>query len=132
MEKAELRDTSPPGEKPSHEDHTPCPTQDRTQAEDQVRAAQYGVVHRHIFRGQDYIGKKEERRAQDDECAAGLRNAAEFEEQYDKLNAVMSKLAPIISKAIEESKGSLKHLHKACGTTPPKPPLHLRKPYTEQ
>ena len=32
----------------------------------------------------------------------------------------MTKLAPVIHKAIEDSKGTLKHLHKACDKYPPR------------
>ena len=72
----------------------------RREVENSIKVAEHGVVHRHSIRDVDTTGRKEQKRIEDEECAAGQLNPARHMDKYLKLQEVMGSLTETIQGAI--------------------------------
>ena len=79
-----------------------------------VQVVSQGRVHRHKARGVDKAGMKDIREKEDSTCAAGLRNAADFEAEHADMQSIMNDIAPILLRHIH-THPELRDLHEACG-----------------
>ena len=90
-------------------------------AEAEVKPTRKGRVKRHTRRGPEQQSQKEQRTAEDEACAAGLRNPALHIDEYGGWIALMATIAPIIRQGIADD-SRLSNLSSACGKNPLKAP----------
>ena len=89
--------------------------------EESVAVARHGKVHRHTIRGIDEVGSNELKKQEDETCAAGLRNPADFVDKYGKTQEVMQRVARIIASC-RANDPELVGLDTACGKSPGRSP----------
>ena len=91
------------------------------EAEQAVSVATHGRVHRHKFRGIDEVEGAELKKQEDDSCAAGLRNPADFTDKYGEMPELMQRISKVIASC-RDNDPELTGLDAACGKDPARKP----------